>query len=42
MCVFMSGEPFEAEACDIGGQAYATNGSPDMKRTSKTQRVIDP
>jgi hypothetical protein len=27
----MSGEPFEAEACDIGGQASATNGSPDMK-----------
>jgi hypothetical protein len=31
MCVFMSGEPFDAEACDIGGQASATNGSPDMK-----------
>jgi hypothetical protein len=31
MCVFMSGKPFDAEACDIGGQASATNGSPDMK-----------
>jgi hypothetical protein len=31
MCVFMSGEPFDAEACNIGGQASATNGSPDMK-----------
>jgi hypothetical protein len=31
MCVFMSGEPFDAEACDIGGQASATNGTPDMK-----------
>jgi hypothetical protein len=27
----MSGEPFDAEACDIGGQAAATNGLPDMK-----------
>jgi hypothetical protein len=27
MCVFMSGEPFDAEACDIGGQASATNGT---------------
>jgi hypothetical protein len=28
---FMYGDPFDAEACDIGRQASATNGSPDMK-----------
>jgi hypothetical protein len=27
----MSDKLFDAEACDIGGQASATNGSPDMK-----------
>jgi hypothetical protein len=26
MCVSMSDKPFDAEACDIGGQASATNG----------------
>jgi hypothetical protein len=33
---------FEAEACDIGGQASATNGLLDMKTPSKTHRVIEP
>jgi hypothetical protein len=27
----MSDKPFDAEACDIGGQASATNGLSDMK-----------
>jgi hypothetical protein len=31
MCVSMSDKPFDAEACDIGGQASATNGLSDMK-----------
>jgi hypothetical protein len=44
MCVFMSDKLFDAEACDIGGQAAsATNGLSDMKTTpSKTHRIIDP
>jgi hypothetical protein len=42
MCVFMSDKPFDAEACDIGGHASATNGLSDMKTPSKTHRVIDP
>jgi hypothetical protein len=29
MCVSMSDKPFDAEACDIGGQASATNGLSD-------------
>jgi hypothetical protein len=29
MCVSMSDKPFDAEACDIGGQASATNGLTD-------------
>jgi hypothetical protein len=29
MCVSMSNKPFDAEACDIGGQASATNGLTD-------------
>jgi hypothetical protein len=37
-CVFMSDKPFDAEACNIGGQASVTNGLSDMK----THRVIDP
>jgi hypothetical protein len=31
MCVSMFDKPFDAEACDIGGQASATNGLSDMK-----------
>jgi hypothetical protein len=31
MCVSMSDKPFDAEACDIGRQASATNGLSDMK-----------
>jgi hypothetical protein len=31
MCVFMSDKPFDAEACDIGGHASATNGLSDIK-----------
>jgi hypothetical protein len=31
MCVSMSDKPFDAEACDIVGQASATNGLADMK-----------
>jgi hypothetical protein len=27
----MSDKPFDAEACDIGGHASATNGLSDMK-----------
>jgi hypothetical protein len=27
----MSDKPFDAEACDIGGQASATNGLSDIK-----------
>jgi hypothetical protein len=42
MCVSMSDKPFDAEACNIGGQASATNGLSDMKTPSKTHRVIDP
>jgi hypothetical protein len=38
----MSDNPFDAEACDIGGQASATNGLSDMKTPSKTHCVIDP
>jgi hypothetical protein len=29
MCVSMSDKPFDAEACNIGGQASATNGLTD-------------
>jgi hypothetical protein len=29
MCVSMSDKPFDAEACDNGGQASATNGLTD-------------
>jgi hypothetical protein len=29
MCVSMSDKPFDAEACDIGGQASPTNGLTD-------------
>jgi hypothetical protein len=29
MCVYMSDKPFDAEACDIGGQDSATNGLSD-------------
>jgi hypothetical protein len=32
MCVSTSDKPFDAEACDIGGQASATNGLSDMKK----------
>jgi hypothetical protein len=42
MCVSMSDKPFDAEACDIGGQASASNGLSDMKTPFKTHRVIDP
>jgi hypothetical protein len=42
MCVSLSDKPFDAEACDIGGHASATNGLSDMKSPSKTPRVIDP
>jgi hypothetical protein len=42
MCVSMSDKPFDAEACDIGGQASATNGLSEMKTPSKTHHVIDP
>jgi hypothetical protein len=42
MCVFKSVKPFDAEACDIGGNASATNGLSDMKTPSKTHRDIDP
>jgi hypothetical protein len=42
MCVSLSDKPFDAEACNIGGQASATNGLSDMKTPSKTHRVIDP
>jgi hypothetical protein len=42
MCVFMSDKPFDAEACDIGGQASATNGSPDLKTHIENACVIDP
>jgi hypothetical protein len=42
ICVSMSDKPSDAEACDIGGQASATNGLSDMKTPSKTHRVIDP
>jgi hypothetical protein len=38
----MYDKPFDAEACDIGGQASATNGLSDMKTPSKTHCVIDP
>jgi hypothetical protein len=31
MCVSMSDKPFDAEACDICGQASATNGLSDME-----------
>jgi hypothetical protein len=41
-CVSMSDKPFDTEACDIGGQASATNGLSDRKTPSKTHRVIDP
>jgi hypothetical protein len=30
-CVSMSEKPFDAEACDIGGQASATNGLSDIE-----------
>jgi hypothetical protein len=40
MCGSMSDKPFDAEACDIGGQATATNGMSDMKTPSNC--VIDP
>jgi hypothetical protein len=36
MCVSMSDKPFDAEACDIGGQASATNGLSDMKTHIET------
>jgi hypothetical protein len=42
MCISMSDKPFDAEACDIDGQASATNGLSDMKTPSKTHRVINP
>jgi hypothetical protein len=29
MCVSMSDKPFDAEACDMGGQASASNGLTD-------------
>jgi hypothetical protein len=35
ICVLMSEKPFDAEACDIGGQASATNGLSDMKTQIK-------
>jgi hypothetical protein len=38
----MSNKPFDAEACDNGGQASATNGLSDIETPSKTHRVIDP
>jgi hypothetical protein len=38
----MSGEPFDAEACEIGGQASATNGSPDMKTHIENAACIRP
>jgi hypothetical protein len=38
----MSDKPFDAEACNIGRQASATNGCSDMKTPSKRHRVIDP
>jgi hypothetical protein len=31
MCVFMSDKTFDAEGCDIGGHASATNGWSDTK-----------
>jgi hypothetical protein len=31
MCVSMSDKPFDAEACDMSGQASATNGLSDIK-----------
>jgi hypothetical protein len=31
MCVSMSDKPFDAEACDIGGQPCASNGLSDME-----------
>jgi hypothetical protein len=31
MCVSMSDKPFDAEVCNIGGRASATNGLSDMK-----------
>jgi hypothetical protein len=40
MCVSMSDKPFDAEACDIGGQASATNGLSDTITPSKTHRII--
>jgi hypothetical protein len=30
ICVFMSDKPFDAEACNIGGQASASNGFSDV------------
>jgi hypothetical protein len=30
MCVSMSDKPFDAEACNIGGQASASNGLTDL------------
>jgi hypothetical protein len=36
MCVSMSDKPFDAEACNIGGQASATNGLSDA-----TNRLSD-
>jgi hypothetical protein len=31
MCVSMSDKTFDAEACDIGGQASVTNGLSDIE-----------
>jgi hypothetical protein len=41
MCVSMSDKPFDAEACDIGGQASATNGGcQTVKNTECTMYII--
>jgi hypothetical protein len=40
--ILLTKKPFDAEVCDICGQASATNGLSDMKIPSKTYRVINP
>jgi hypothetical protein len=40
MCVSMSDKPFDAEACDIYGQASATNGLSGIETHIKNARSV--
>jgi hypothetical protein len=46
MCVSMSDKPFDAEACNIGGQVSATNGLTDATKGLSDMKnapcIIDP